>query len=207
METTKKGPLAEHFICIDTDFLMLDHQSPDEINYIVPYSLHSNFKEMETFIRMISPCILRKIVIPYANFRQVKLRIKIDHRLKFAKYLDFLEKDAYKRTSGYSYLVQNYTAIHELSKSFLHWFYPHEQDKLMNLFALGGGKQNHDLRKRKPVLLTEEEMSSKFGVSKSKKSLKDIADQLNAVNKNSTLEKAFEKRSEMEIEKKYKKIF
>lgn len=40
---------------------------------------------------MINPCILRKLVIPYANFRHVKLRIKIDHRLKFAKYLDFLE--------------------------------------------------------------------------------------------------------------------
>lgn len=40
---------------------------------------------------MIKPCILRKLVIPYANFRRVKLRIKIDHRLKFAKYLDFLE--------------------------------------------------------------------------------------------------------------------
>ncbi len=45
---------------------------------------------MKTLIRMIKPCILRKIVIPYANFKQIKLRIKIDHRIKFAKYLDFL---------------------------------------------------------------------------------------------------------------------
>lgn len=30
-------------------------------------------------------------------------------------------------------------------------------------------------------------MSSRFGVAKGKKSLKDIADQLNAVNKNTTL--------------------
>lgn len=44
IEKTKKGPLGEHFICIDTDFLMLNHQAPDGINYIVPYSLHSNFK-------------------------------------------------------------------------------------------------------------------------------------------------------------------
>lgn len=70
---------------------MLEHQSPDEINYIVPYSLHSNYEEMKTLVKMIRPCILRKIVIPYANFKQIKLRIKIDHRLKFAKYLDFLE--------------------------------------------------------------------------------------------------------------------
>lgn len=48
---------------------------------------------METLVRMIQPCILRKIVIPYANFKQVRLRIKIDNRLKFAKYLDFIEKD------------------------------------------------------------------------------------------------------------------
>jgi DNA cross-link repair 1B protein len=69
---------------------MLEHQAPDKINYIVPYSLHSNYSEMETLIRMIKPAILRKLVIPYANFKKVKLRIKVDHRLKFAKYLDFL---------------------------------------------------------------------------------------------------------------------
>ena len=79
--------MGEHFICIDTDFLMTDHQNPDGINFIVPYSLHSNYKEMKTLVRMIQPCILRKIVIPYANYKQVKLRIKIDHRLKFTKYL------------------------------------------------------------------------------------------------------------------------
>ena len=54
---------------------------------------------METFIRMVQPCILRKIVIPYANFKQIKLRIKIDHRLKFSKYLDLerrLKKVSFK---------------------------------------------------------------------------------------------------------------
>jgi hypothetical protein len=45
---------------------------------------------MKTLIRLIKPSILRKIVIPYVNFKQIKLRLKIDHRLKFAKYLDFL---------------------------------------------------------------------------------------------------------------------
>lgn len=77
----------------------------------------------------------------------------------------------------------------------------------MKLFELGSGEQNHDLRKRKPVLLTEEEMSSRFGVPKNKKSLKDIADQLNAVNKNSTLEKAFDKRIDLQNHHKFKAIF
>lgn len=35
-------------------------------------------------------------------------------------------------------------------------------------------------------------MSNKFSISKGKQSLKDIADQFNAVNKNTTLQKAFE---------------
>ena len=51
---------------------------------------------METFIRMIRPSILRKLVIPYSNFSKVKLKIKVDHRLKFAKYLDFLEGSVHK---------------------------------------------------------------------------------------------------------------
>lgn len=90
VERTKKGPLGDSFICIDTDFLMLDHQSPDEINYIVPYSLHSNYREMKTLVKLVQPCILRKIVIPFSKFKHVKYRIIIDHRIKFAKYLDFL---------------------------------------------------------------------------------------------------------------------
>lgn len=113
---TKNGPLGDSFICIDTDFLMLEHQSPDQINYIVPYSLHSNFRQMQTFVKMVRPCILRKIVIPYANFRQVKLRIKIDHRLKFSKYLDYLQKEVDHSLSGYAYLIKNHTAIYELSR-------------------------------------------------------------------------------------------
>lgn len=107
---------------------MLEHQSPDKINYIVPYSLHSNYPEMETFIRMVSPCILRKIVIPYANFRKVKLKMKVDHRLKFAKYLDFLEYKLHKSESGYSHLVRKYTEIYKLSKSYLQWFDPFKQE-------------------------------------------------------------------------------
>ena len=55
----------------------------------------------------------------------------------------------------------------------------------------GQWRPNHGLRKRKPVLLTEEEMSSRFSTLKDKQCLKDIADKLNAVNKNTTLYRAF----------------
>lgn len=110
---------------------------------------------METFIRMIEPCILRKVVIPYANFKQTKLRIKIDFRLKFAKYLDFLSQQVNHSESGYSFLVKEYTSIHLLGKNYLRWFHPDEQKKLMHILGLGDGSQDHNLRKRKPVLLSD----------------------------------------------------
>lgn len=52
--------------------------------------------------------------------------------------------------------MRNYTIIEELSAKFLQWFHPQKQKELMNMFELGNGEQNHNLRKRKPVLLSEE---------------------------------------------------
>ena len=51
---------------------MLTHKDPDQINYMVPYSLHSNFKEMEALVRSLNPSILKKLVVPYENFRDVR---------------------------------------------------------------------------------------------------------------------------------------
>jgi DNA cross-link repair 1B protein len=56
----------EDYICISTDFLMLEHFNPDKINFIVPYSLHSNFREMEKFVRAVCPSIL-KVQRKYSN--------------------------------------------------------------------------------------------------------------------------------------------
>lgn len=103
---------------------------------------------------MIKPAILRKLVIPYANFKKVKLRIKVDHRLKFAKYLDFLEGSVHKSESGYAHLVRSYTDISALSPQFLKWFDPVEQMKLRHILQVG--EQDHSLRKR-PVNLDEED--------------------------------------------------
>lgn len=135
------------FICIDTDFLMVDHEAPDRINYIVPYSLHSNYQEMSEFIKSIRPAILRKIVIPYEKFKHVKYKVQINNRLRLSKYIETLEKIG-KSKSGYSDLVRRHTDITALSNEYLTWMKEDNQDRLLR--ALGLTMQpDHSLRKRK----------------------------------------------------------
>ena len=102
--------------------------------------------------------------------------------------------------------MKEYTFIYELSIQYLDWMHPKKHAKLFSIFGLGTGEQNHNLRKRKPVLLSEEEMSQRYK-KKGKESLKDIADKLNATNKNETLEKAFENHEERKNSKKYDNLF
>ena len=101
---------------------------------------------MKTLIRMIKPSILRKLVIPYSDMKQVKLRIKVDHRLKFNKYLTFLQQKLDRSDSGYSHLVKFHTEITTLSEDFLKWFKPEESSKLNAILEVG--EQDHSLRKR-----------------------------------------------------------
>lgn len=75
---------------------------------------------MSEFIRIIRPAILRKIVIPYENFKLVKLKAKIDNRLRFTKYISKFEKIDNSQ-SGYSELVRRYTDITSLSSKYLKW--------------------------------------------------------------------------------------
>ena len=157
----------------------------------------------------VRPAILRRVVNKFANFRQVRLRIVIDNRLKFAKYLDFLERmgSSSNTDSGYYNLVKQYTSIEDLSQNFLRWFYPDDQKRLMTVLGLGDGTQDHTLRKRMPVLLSEEEMASMNSLSRGKRKLKDIADELNAVNKNQTLKGAFEGDPDKKNQRTFNSIF
>ena len=104
---------------------------------------------------MVKPCILRKLVIPYSSFRHVKRKIKVDHRLKFAKYLDYIESKVNRSESGYAYLVRNYTEIYKLSSKYLSWFDPAQSESLKGV--LGVGEQDHTLRKR---MIMEDESES-----------------------------------------------
>jgi hypothetical protein len=157
---------------------------------------------METFIRMVRPSVLRKMVVPFAMFRKTKLRIKIDHRLKFGKYLDWLEGAVEHSESGYAQLVREHTEVHTLSADFLRWFDPRVQVRLRSILKVG--EQDHRLRKR-AVSLGEDEDSS---TSRSKKpSLKSIADSLNASHKNMRIEDSLWVGSQSNFERCYSQIF
>ena len=41
---------------------LTSYQLIETNTYMIPYSLHSNFKELEQFVRSIKPCILKKVV-------------------------------------------------------------------------------------------------------------------------------------------------
>ncbi len=74
----------------------------------------------------------------------------------------------------------------------------------MEMLKLGNGVQNHNLRKRKPKLIDEEQLSQYFNTkSSNSQSLKSIADGLNATNKNLTLEKCIEDGEKKKMDKIY----
>ena len=78
----------------------------------------------------------------------------------------------------------------------------------MKLLGLGDGTQNHDLRKRKPMIKSDEELSSRSNFSQGRKqSLKNIADRLNAVHKNQTIERAFSVDPEKIHDRNFNRIF
>jgi DNA cross-link repair 1B protein len=163
---------------------MLDHQSPDRINYIVPYSLHSNYKEMSEFVSVVRPAILRKLVVPYEKFKIVKYKATIDTRKRLAMYLDKLN-NIHKSESGYSYLMKHHTDITTLSERYLKWMSETAQMNLLRVLGLNR-QPDHNLRKHKIDMNRLEMQALIYGQSK-KESLTDIADKLKATNKNYSL--------------------
>ena len=76
----------------------------------------------------------------------------------------------------------------------------------MNILGIGKGIQDHSLS-RKQAPPTDDELTNRSNRSRGKMALKDIADQLNAVNKNKTIKEAFTKDVNKVTEKHYKSIF
>ncbi|KAM3132027.1 hypothetical protein pb186bvf_015911 [Paramecium bursaria] len=197
----------QDFICITTDFLMLQHQDPDGINFMVPYSLHSNFQEMSTWVKAIKPAILKKLVIPFENFAQYRRTVKINPLKGFQNYLKKLEQNG---QSGYSSLIKSSTDFTKLSKEYLSWMHYDKQKELLATLGFIKTEPDRQLRKRKidrekPLLnkkqiIEELEKQYVFGIpqKQKKEGLGNIAERLIATNKNEPIQKYLKKQKEEE---------
>lgn len=214
LEEEKNNNNLDNIICINVDFLMMKHQAPDGVNFLVPYSLHSNFEEMKAFIKVVRPAILRKLVVPFERFASNRNK-KIDHVQAYKNYIKNLNKNG---KSGYTYLKNNYTDLFNLSNEYRVWMNEENQKKLKEGLGLLT-EPNISLRKRKvkdPQQVERiMELENLFKPKVKKKNLNDIAKELKSTNRNESIfkflngknkyninyqeEKTEEKKKEIEI--------
>lgn len=191
LEEEKKNNNLINIICINVDFLMLKHQAPDGVNFLVPYSLHSNFEELKAFIQIVKPAILRKLVVPFERFACTRNK-KIDHVQAYKNYIKNLNKYG---KSGYNYIKNNYTDFLNLSNEYKIWMSKENQKELNDKLGLLN-EPNISLRKRKVKDLLEVEkimeLESLFKPKLMKKNLSDIAKELKSTNKNESILKFLE---------------
>jgi len=110
-------------ICITpTGWVNLEsYSSPDGTKYIVPYSAHSNFEEMETFVRSINPAILKCVV------RNKKSAEDVENMREFTSYMATL---MHLKQKGYELFVKYYTAPTSLSEEYKTWLKPENKSQL-----------------------------------------------------------------------------
>jgi len=190
----------DNIICITTDFLMMEHKDPDGVNFMVPYSLHSNFVEMETFIKSIRPSILRKLVVPFERFPQERNK-NFDCLKMFINYVKGLNKNG---ESSYSLMKKIHTDFFSLSEKYK--FYMNEERQILLRKRLGiAEKPDISLRKRKVKSIEEInqmiELEKLFGKKDKGNSLEDIANHLKSTHNNQSLKSFLVKRKDKDRER------
>jgi len=186
------------FIMVSIDFLMFEGNltAPDGINYLVPYSQHSNYKELDKFVKSICPSILKKLVVPYENFSQFKNR-PINN---IGVYIGYLKNLLRGGKSAFRDFLKRYTQIETLSEDYKRWM---EDSVQKELLLEVGITQNADpslrkTRKKDPRLeelqkqfpdATLYDLEKQFFPSKKreKQSLYEISSHMMAVNNNQSL--------------------
>lgn len=99
-----------------------------EGEYIVPYSSHSNYKEIEMFVNSLRPAILKCVVREHRSNYQ-----KINNVKQFNSYMFTLQS---LRQTGYELLLKKYTSIETLSKSYLEMMNPNVMDEISKRLGL-----------------------------------------------------------------------
>ncbi len=75
-----------------TEYQGKNLKASDGINYLIPYSQHSNCNELEKFVKSICPSILRKRSLPYMKKPQFKNQ-SIDNIKDYREYIASLAKE------------------------------------------------------------------------------------------------------------------
>ena len=210
LEHESKNNNLKNIICITTDFLMLEHKDPDGVNFIVPYSLHSNYNEMEDFIKSIKPSILKKLVVPFETFPQVRNQ-NFNPLKAFTNYVKSLNTHG---ESSYSLLKRLHTNFFSLSDKYKSWMTEEKQKSLRQ--RLGIADQPDITLRKKKIKSIEEinqliELEKLFGKKEKGESLDDIAEHLKSTHNNLSIKGFLVKKKdkgsvkEMHFSKKIKK--
>lgn len=188
----EKAKGNKNFILISIDFLMFKkgYRDPDGINYMVPYSLHSNYLEMVTFIKAVKPGILKALVQPWMKLPEYRKKfrdMKIDHIRDYLGYLKTLKGG---RRTNVNELRKRYTNVLGLSEEYKQWMTLEKQIELMKMLGIKTVVDPKLRRTRKTLPTLRELELELYGkvITNKKQNLQDIAGELHAKNNNATVD-------------------
>lgn len=99
-----------------------------EGEYIVPYSSHSNYKEIDMFVNSLRPAVLKCVVRESRSNYQ-----KIGNVKQFNTYMFTLQS---LKQTGYELLLKKYTDIHSASQEYMDMMQPAIMDDITQRLGL-----------------------------------------------------------------------
>ena len=188
-ETAKEN---KNFILISIDFLMFKkgYRDPDGINYMVPYSLHSNYMEMVALIKAVNPGVLKCLVQPWMKLPEYRKKfrdMKIDN---IRDYLGYLKSLKSARRTNINELRKRYTNVLALSDEYKGWMTLERQLELLKMVGITT-VCNPSLRRQRKTLPTLRELELElYGkvITGKKTRLSDLAGELRSKHNNKTVD-------------------
>lgn len=105
-----------------------DYISVVEGEYIVPYSSHSNYKEIEMFVNSLRPAVLKCVVRENRSNYQ-----KVNNVKQFNSYMFTLQS---LKQTGYELLLKKYTNIQNASEEYLSMMKPGVMEEISKRLGL-----------------------------------------------------------------------